>query len=711
MTPTKPLLVLALLLATGHSAYAHDPVKRFQEAVATEEEEGDLNAALAAYRAFADDESSPLGLRAKALLRVATCLEKLGKQEEALAAYQRAVTECSSFEAIARAARAGSRRTKRVAQAEANAKAFTVTSTDGAISLEAEDAKVGAVLLEIGRKGGVSVVVSPDVRGNVAMDFVRLSPLDALTLIAETTGDYEVIWSAAHRIARIQTRSAGEMQLSTRVFRLRRRSVTWELGQARAALYRNVLSMVVASQINGASAQYDVASGCLVVRTTRRGLLDVERVLGGELVAAPAPLTPEGPQPGAVTLDGGPSDLVGVLGAIATQAELPLVLSPEVRGHADQVYLEGVPGRIALREVALASGDFEVIERPVGMLVCTRASTEQWIELHAWKLDASPVDLYRNGGFLLAKDGTGRLPVPPIYWVLNNMVASTQIMGASVEFDSFSNTFLCAAPPGLAAELRTVLEEAGYLDKRAATAFAGERVRIGLLGNVRTVFRRFAKARGFNLIVSPDVRGAISGDYPKDGELRHVLELLAHGVGDFEVFERPVGTWRVTTRSALETQLVTTKLSLKTRPSVSPDSHSLYWAVNNLVSVSAVQGALCAYNEDGNYLVVTAPPPAVAAFQRILPIVDTLGVPAALAGEYLFVEGDSTLVAEVQLYTVGASGPVKISTPLSLEKARTVQISIKDDVSVEVLPGRRGIVLSRGEEPPRTLFSTRRYAH
>jgi hypothetical protein len=86
-------------------------------------------------------------------------------------------------------------------------------------------------------------------------------------------------------------------------------------------------------------------------------------------------------------------------------------------------------------------------------------------------------------------------------------------------------------------------------------------------------------------------------------------------------------------------------------------------------------------------------------------------VPAALAGEYLFVEGDSTLVAEVQLYTVGASGPVKISTPLSLEKARTVQISIKDDVSVEVLPGRRGIVLSRGEEPPRTLFSTRRYAH
>ncbi|MCH8346732.1 MAG: hypothetical protein IIC87_07395 [Chloroflexi bacterium] len=281
------LLPLALLLALAAPTLAQpDPVRRFQEAVALEEERGDPGAALKAYRSLLDGKGTPLGLRAKALLRVAACQEKLGRLNQASATYRRVIRECGSFEALVKAARTGIRRVD-VAELEAAANRFTVTGDASAIGLNAVDANVRDVMRGIARQGGLSLVISPDVRGNVTMDLAGILPLDALRLITETLGDFELIWSAEHRLAAIQTRSSTEQQLKTRVFRLKRRPVTWAMGQARMALHRDVANLIASSAIQGATAEYDAASQCFFVTTTRPGLADVARVLSGELATAP----------------------------------------------------------------------------------------------------------------------------------------------------------------------------------------------------------------------------------------------------------------------------------------------------------------------------------------------------------------------------------------------------------------------------------------
>jgi len=56
------------------------PAVELERAITQEQVDGDLKAAIAAYQKIAGDTSAPRDVRAKALLRLAACYEKLGRQ-------------------------------------------------------------------------------------------------------------------------------------------------------------------------------------------------------------------------------------------------------------------------------------------------------------------------------------------------------------------------------------------------------------------------------------------------------------------------------------------------------------------------------------------------------------------------------------------------------------------------------------------------------
>jgi serine/threonine-protein kinase len=84
----------ALLLTTSCFIAAQrgaDPETRFRDAQRKQEAEGDLQAAIAIYREIADSSAASRALKARALLQLATGLETLGQQAEAV--YQRILKE------------------------------------------------------------------------------------------------------------------------------------------------------------------------------------------------------------------------------------------------------------------------------------------------------------------------------------------------------------------------------------------------------------------------------------------------------------------------------------------------------------------------------------------------------------------------------------------------------------------------------------------
>ena len=74
------LAILLCLLMWVASAQSPTPGVRLESGIAKEDVDGDLKSAIEIYRTVANDQSAPRDVRAKALLRLAGCYEKLGRQ-------------------------------------------------------------------------------------------------------------------------------------------------------------------------------------------------------------------------------------------------------------------------------------------------------------------------------------------------------------------------------------------------------------------------------------------------------------------------------------------------------------------------------------------------------------------------------------------------------------------------------------------------------
>jgi len=86
----KFILVAALSVAGNYLCTAQTPEELYQKGLMKEEGEGALQDAIKLYSQIADNSDADQSLRAKALLHIGLCYEKMGT-EEAVKAYQRIV--------------------------------------------------------------------------------------------------------------------------------------------------------------------------------------------------------------------------------------------------------------------------------------------------------------------------------------------------------------------------------------------------------------------------------------------------------------------------------------------------------------------------------------------------------------------------------------------------------------------------------------------
>src|SRR4030042_3582896 len=84
------ILVAALIVAANNPSMAQTPEQLYQKGLMKEEGEGILKDAIDLYSQVADNSNADQSLRAKALLHIGMCYEKLGTKE-AVKAYQRLV--------------------------------------------------------------------------------------------------------------------------------------------------------------------------------------------------------------------------------------------------------------------------------------------------------------------------------------------------------------------------------------------------------------------------------------------------------------------------------------------------------------------------------------------------------------------------------------------------------------------------------------------
>jgi tetratricopeptide (TPR) repeat protein len=92
----KPILIsitLAILFSVGNinTSIAQTPEQLYQKGLGKEEGEGALQDAINLYNQVADNSNASISLRAKALLHIGMCFEKLGTNK-AVKAYQRLVS-------------------------------------------------------------------------------------------------------------------------------------------------------------------------------------------------------------------------------------------------------------------------------------------------------------------------------------------------------------------------------------------------------------------------------------------------------------------------------------------------------------------------------------------------------------------------------------------------------------------------------------------
>jgi Tol biopolymer transport system component len=92
-------LFLVLQISTGRPCFSQESEKLFQKGLVKEEGEGSLQEAIDIFSKVAEDASAERSFRAKALLHVGICYEKLG-QEKAKNAYKKLIADFADQEAI-----------------------------------------------------------------------------------------------------------------------------------------------------------------------------------------------------------------------------------------------------------------------------------------------------------------------------------------------------------------------------------------------------------------------------------------------------------------------------------------------------------------------------------------------------------------------------------------------------------------------------------
>lgn len=105
MSRIAALLLLPLLAGMVQAGPDRsDPLTRYQQALRLEAGQGKLSDAAAIYSALAAARTTPHGLRARALLRVASCRQALGDKQQAAALYRRVVRLFGAVSKVAGAA-------------------------------------------------------------------------------------------------------------------------------------------------------------------------------------------------------------------------------------------------------------------------------------------------------------------------------------------------------------------------------------------------------------------------------------------------------------------------------------------------------------------------------------------------------------------------------------------------------------------------------
>ncbi len=94
------LLISGCMFSLQKPLQAQNSQQLFQKGLIQEEGEGDLTKAIEIYNSLVNDINVDRSLRAKALLHVGICYEKLGNQN-ARRTYQKLISEYSDQEAIA----------------------------------------------------------------------------------------------------------------------------------------------------------------------------------------------------------------------------------------------------------------------------------------------------------------------------------------------------------------------------------------------------------------------------------------------------------------------------------------------------------------------------------------------------------------------------------------------------------------------------------
>ena len=105
MDKLKRYVGLAGIIMVGlpFVTFAQTPSQLFQQGVLQENGAGDLQAAVAIYEKIVADDTADRPVRAKALLHIGRCYQKLGKRD-AQKAYQRIIEEfADQFEVVAEA--------------------------------------------------------------------------------------------------------------------------------------------------------------------------------------------------------------------------------------------------------------------------------------------------------------------------------------------------------------------------------------------------------------------------------------------------------------------------------------------------------------------------------------------------------------------------------------------------------------------------------
>ncbi|MBL4850581.1 MAG: hypothetical protein JKY65_34110 [Planctomycetes bacterium] len=655
-----PILISCAALAAAGETPA--PVERFQRAVALEESEGKIKEALAVYRDLVKEPATPGGLRVRAELRVAACLERLGHVAKARALYTDLAKRGPTWAAVSKAASAALVRLK--------PRAAPVAATDrlpkgwvkkwcartNSVDFLVKNADVRTLICELARLGNLDLVLSPEIAGQVTVELRGVSPRSAIEAIVSTVGDFATV--EVERILQIVTKASLERRLVTRAYRLapqavdldaklravgpkdRRRAEAAVLAQRERHLKLAgvVQELLASSGISGSSAGFDPASETVFAHCDLAGHAAIARALEKELAPATVKAIAKDARVSVQLVD---ANVRRAVLDMAKAADSPLFMAGDFQGSVSAV-LNQVPFPAALRAIVHVTGDFLVVDTPVGPSILSRSAGEVRLSYRRWALQGDPAAFWRQAHGSLWSGGKKRWPTHPLFYALSELVTGAGESGAAIQYDAGSHAVVSHLSADLASNLRRALVTAGYLSPKARPALKASGERLGV--NVRALLQSVASQRKVNVIVSPEVAGQVDLILPA-GE-PPVLELLSKIVeacGDFSAVEVKPGLYRVAPRSFFERTL-TSEVVPVPQAHLAPDE--LWAAATDLAIASGISGAsvLRSQSRGGRWsLVITLPQQALKQLSDLVRAsVPGPGLQRALAGQTMFLAGGST---------------------------------------------------------------------